>query len=247
MEFKIINLNVWLGGKLMPQILDFLEQENADILNLQEVRKGDTKNPDIEQAIKEKLEYEYSFFTPAFFDTVENCDSGNLILSKYPIVKTDYKFLFGQYKIHEHGQDPNYFSTLPRIIQHATIDINGTKIYNFNVHGIWAHRDGSDSPNRLKMSNIVCQEIKDKKNVILTGDFNSQENTKTINNIENYLTNIFKDERKSSFNMKQKTDPGYGEAVVDFIFTSNNFRILSKSMPNVDISDHLPLVANLAL
>ena len=115
MEFKIINLNVWLGGKLMPQILDFLKQENANILNLQEVRRENSKNiPQIETLLREQLDYSYSFFAPAFFDTVENCDSGNLILSKFPIIKSETIFIYGAYSKHIHGQNPEYFPSIPR-------------------------------------------------------------------------------------------------------------------------------------
>lgn len=249
MEIKVINLNVWLGGKLMPNILNFLSKENADILSLQEVRKSKDLNYQYqtEKIIKDKLNYKYSSFAPAFFDTTENSESGNLILSKYPIIQSDFVFLFGNYSDYIHGQNPKYFPIVPRNIQHAQIQIGNTIVNNYNLQGIWAHRDGSDSPNRLIMSDIIINQIKNKEKVILTGDFNAQEGAKTINNIEKYLTNIFKGERKTSFNMKQKTDPGYASAVVDFIFVSSDIKVVSKSMPDVDISDHLPLVANLAL
>ena len=249
MEIKLINLNVWLGGKLMPQILEFLSAEKADIINLQEVRESKDPNYQYqtEKIIKDNLDYKYSSFAPAFFDTVENSESGNLILSKYPIIQSDSVFFFGNYSDYTHGQNPKYLPTVPRNIQHTKIRVGDKLINNFNLQGIWAHRDGSDSPSRIKISEIVINQIKNKEKVILTGDFNAQEGTKTINNIENYLINIFKRERKSSFNMRQKTDPGYASAVVDFIFISKDLRLISKSMPNVDISDHLPLIAKFAL
>ena len=42
--------------------------------------------------------------------------------------------------------------------------------------------------------------------------------------------------------MKRKTDPGYAAAVVDMIFISKNIEVISHDCPQVDISDHLPLV-----
>ena len=53
---------------------------------------------------------------------------------------------------------------------------------------------------------------------------------------------MFKDELKTTFNMKRKTDPGYAAAVVDMIFISKNIEVISHDCPQVDISDHLPLV-----
>lgn len=250
MKIKFINLNVWLGGELMPNILGFLSKENADIVNLQEAYKSikyDSPPPDRTEGALRKLNYKYSYFSPAFFDKQRNADTGNLILSKYPIIEVDTKFLYGNYTNYEHGQDSKYFATLPRTIQHAVIDVDGSKINDFNVHGIWGLNDGGDNEDRLKMSQIIINLVGEKSEVILSGDFNTQENTKTIDNIGKNLVNIFQDERKSSFNMKQKTDPGYASAVVDFIFVSPDIKVLSKSMPDVNISDHLPLVANLAL
>ena len=40
MVFKFVNLNIWIGGKLLDSALDFLSKENADILTLQEVFNG---------------------------------------------------------------------------------------------------------------------------------------------------------------------------------------------------------------
>ena len=92
------------------------------------------------------------------------------------------------------------------------------------------------------MSKIIRDQIKDKENVILAGDFNVRPDTKTIHNIEKVLKNVFKDELVTTFNMKRKTNPGYATAVVDMIFISHNTAVVSHSCPPVDISDHLPLV-----
>jgi len=40
MEIKVICLNLWQGGNLMPGILEFLKNEDADILFLQEAYSG---------------------------------------------------------------------------------------------------------------------------------------------------------------------------------------------------------------
>ncbi|MBI3620307.1 hypothetical protein HY214_04160 [Candidatus Roizmanbacteria bacterium] len=97
------------------------------------------------------------------------------------------------------------------------------------------------------MSKVIIDEIKDKENIILAGDFNVKPKTKTITDIENYLVNVFKNELKSTFNMRQKTDPGYATAVVDMIFVSRNFKVAKHSCPDIDVSDHLPLVAELTI
>ncbi len=112
------------------------------------------------------------------------------------------------------------------------------------MHGIWG-LDGGDTPERLRMSELIVQEISGKTPAVLTGDFNLKPNTQTIQNIEKHMINVFKNEMKSSFNMRHKTNPGYATAVVDMFFATSDINILSKSVPDDDVSDHLPLLCEL--
>ena len=114
----------------------------------------------------------------------------------------------------------------------------------YNTQGIWGFH-GNDNQRRLNMALTIVNKIKDQENVILAGDFNVYLNTKTIKNIELYLKNIFKNELKTTFNMARKENSSFATAVVDMIFVSNNIKIVGHYCPNVDISDHLPLVCTL--
>ena len=71
--------------------------------------------------------------------------------------------------------------------------------------------------------------------------------TKTIQNIEKNLKNIFKDKLKTTFNLKQKNLHPLSTIVVDMIFASPDLKIIETYCPNVDISDHLPLVCVLEI
>jgi endonuclease/exonuclease/phosphatase family metal-dependent hydrolase len=64
-----------------------------------------------------------------------------------------------------------------------------------------------------------------------------------IKNIEKHLDSIFQGELKTTFNMKHKDNPGYATAAVDMMFVSSDMSVDYKSCPDVDVSDHLPLVA----
>ena len=173
-------------------------------------------------------------------NTQGKVDRGNLILSRFPIVNKNDVFYDVPYGIYfDDGKQD--FSIFPRTIQHAEIQAGNQAVNVFNTQGIWG-LDGDDNTRRLRMSKIIRDQIKDKENVILAGDFNVRPDTKTIHNIEKVLKNVFKDELVTTFNMKRKTNPGYATAVVDMIFISHNTAVVSHSCPPVDISDHLPLV-----
>lgn len=244
-----LNLNIWLGGKLFDQVFTFLKKENADIIHLQEVNNGSDTRWERQFRTLEFLKREfpsyYCVFAPHVLDRrpFGKVEQGNAIFSRFPIHADEvifYDVAFGE-RSEEEEKD---WSTWPCNLQHATIQVGGTKLHVFNTHGPWGI-DGKDNPRRLRMSKVILQHIQMREHVILSGDFNVRPNTVTIQNIEHHLTNVFGNELISTFNMKRKDNPGYADSVVDMIFVSKNIKILEKDCPTVDVSDHLPLICKL--
>ena len=252
MKLKFITLNVWMGGKLFDNIIAFLKAENPDILHIQEAYNG--KDPQAEDRIRtvdeiaKRAGFPYFVFSPAFFDNLPDAkvEQGNAVFSKYPILSNTTTFYDIPYKNTLTSSVENALN-LPRILQHAIIELPDKDLNVFNTHGIWGE-DGDDNPRRLQMSETIINAVRDKRFTILSGDFNVNHFTKSIKNIEGVLTNIFKDELKSTFNPKHKDfTAGYESAVVDNIFVSRDIKIIDHAMPDVDVSDHMPLVATLEI
>ncbi|MDP2649825.1 MAG: endonuclease/exonuclease/phosphatase family protein [bacterium] len=251
MKIKFITINTWHGGKLWDPLVEFIKRENPDIAIMQEVYNGDDENLDKNYRalleLRKALNYKYDSFAPnAIIESkIGDIEQGNLILSKFPILNQKVIFFdvpYGKFQ-HEGVHD---FRLFPSSLQNAQVDL-GDKIVNlFNIHGIWDFH-GKDSKRRLKMSEKITSQVKDKENVILAGDFNVNYDTKTIGNVKNYLNNIFDGELKTSFNMKRKRDGGYATSAVDMIMVSKNIKVLSHLCPEVDLSDHLPLIAELEI
>lgn len=248
MKFKYLTLNIWDGGALWDKILAFLKKEDPDILTIQEAYnskdKSLPKNYRTIEELKKVLKGYFVFFSPEYLSVIEHgkIDIGNAIFSRFPIIENSVLFFdkpYGEY----HLTHSSLFSLAPVNIQHAKIEANGVILNVFNTHGIWGY-DGLDNPRRLMMSQKIVDQIKKKENVILSGDFNVNQDTKSIENIEKHLLNVFKGELVSSFNMKRKPkESGYSTAVVDNIFISPNIQVLEHYCPQIDVSDHLPLVA----
>ena len=135
MKVKFICLNLWLGGKLLEQILSFLEREKPDILAVQEVydSKGGLEERFRSTAIIKKFcAFKYHFFSPsctAVFPD-KKIPAGNAIFSKFPIVDSDTIFTFSSFAEVDNYEDPTEtdFSLVPRNLQHAKININNVKI-----------------------------------------------------------------------------------------------------------------------
>ena len=263
MKVKFVTLNIF-NGNLLDKCIDFLKKENPDLFVLQEVYRGGSKDGYRKyrsfEGIKNAFNDHYYFFTPEYYKIIDNIkvDSGNVIFSRFQILRQESIYYSGSYR-ERIGKGPDQFINTPRNLQFAQTKINSKTIDIFNTHGVWG-LDGKDNKDRLKMSKSICNWIKDKKNIVLGGDFNLSSNTLTIKNVEKYVRNVFSDELKSTFNMRVKMPvvkkfsffnnddvKGFANAVVDMIFVSSEIKVVQHYCPQVDVSDHYPLVAVLEI
>lgn len=251
MSLKLITLNIWRGGVLFENALDFLKKEDPDILALQEayngVDEGLSNHLKTVSQVKNLLNFPFQTFSPALLDLgpTPPVMRGNATFSKFSIEFSQSIFFDKEFS-KLNCEDPKYFYDVPALLQYSIINLGEKQINFFNLHGIWGE-DGLDNERRDKMIELIISKIKGKTNVILAGDFNIDQYTKGVFKIERYLHNVFRRELKTSFNLKNKKDGGFSKAVVDMIFTSFNIKILKHYCPKVDISDHLPLVAILEI
>ncbi len=254
MRFKFITLNVQHGGKLMDRILEFIKEERPDILFLQEAQesKDITEIPrfNTKHELQKNLLFPYYLFAPHYEVVVKGIRvlHGNAILSNYPLRMLGQIYFDSFFERVDHSamDEAGDYSKLPHSMLCAEATVADSKINLFNVHGLW-DKHGKDTDRRSQMSRTIAEAIRNKPNCILSGDFNLNPDTEAIHNIEKYLTSVFGLSLESTFNMKRKTDPGFATAVVDQVFVSGTFRVLSRRCPSVDISDHLPLVCELEL
>lgn len=248
MKVKVIQLNIW-RGTLVDNALDFFRAENPDIILLQEVY--DTKLPGMPKThrlfsyLKEVLPEYNSLYGPAFTDTTKlgNIESGNAIFTKFKIADSKNTFFDEPYRVFDEQGEAN-FAHNPQTILRATLDASGVELNVFSVHGIWGI-DGRDNERRLKMGDTIVEEIKGKKNIIMGGDFNLNPDTQVVKNIEKHAVQIFGNSLTRTFNLTYKTDEGFKTAVVDMIFISPEIKVLDKRCLDIQVSDHLPLVAEL--
>lgn len=251
MVIKYLTLNILHGGKFLKNIIDFVKKEDPDITAFQEVydTESETNKKYLKsrELLKEKLGYSYSNYAPNFIHLTSGLEAGfgNMVLSKFEIIDSEVNFYMGSEQLKYKGSLKS--STVPKNLQHVTLSANGKILNVFNTHGVWG-KDGKDNKARLNMAKAIVSKVKGAKLVILSGDFNVNEGTHSIEMIEKHLINIFRGERVTSFNMLRKPkNSGYGTAVVDFIFVSPDIKVLNHYQPDVDISDHFPLVAVLDL
>ncbi len=248
MTIKVVSLNMWWGGKLFPAILEFLRDQDADIVLLQEVHDGHSSKLIGRQrsmdVLKEHLNYLYQGFAQAFIVRTSEgkLPVGNAILSKFPIKDRSSKFIFEPTKDF-YVDVPEEWPMMPRILQHARLETPSGEVNVFNLHGIWDIEGDIATPDRRKMVDIILEQTAGKPNVIVAGDTNAKASNPVWQPLEKMLLSVFGQELKSTFNMSQKSNGGYATAAVDLMYVSPNMQVLSRECPDVDVSDHLPIVA----
>jgi endonuclease/exonuclease/phosphatase family metal-dependent hydrolase len=252
LELKVVSLNMWHGGRLFDQMLAFLKGQDADVVLLQEVFND--HNPKLEQrfrsldVLKRELGYKYHNFAPTqrMVQPEGKIEEGVAILTRFPIISAKSTFLAEPYNDHYIDIPENYASS-PRPLQHVVLDTPYGELNVFNIHGVWDLDGDNFSERRQKMSKTIIGAIRGLPNVILAGDTNSRPTNPAMQALEGYLTPVFGTELKSTFNMRHKDDPGYATSAVDLMYVSSTIRVLAKECPDVDVSDHRPLVVRLAV
>ncbi len=252
MIVKVISLNLWWGGELFPAIIDFLKQQNADIVALQEVHDG--HDPSFKEqwrsmeVLRRELGYPCDDYAQAFILTEADAKIplGNAVLSKFPITDTSVTFLVESSR-DEYQDVPEQWPIEPRVLQYAALDTPSGPVNLFNMHGVWDMAGDRPSQERQAMIVKTLAAIKDKPNVILTGDTNASQGNPVLKDLEQQLTSVFGRTLTTTFNMRRKDNPGYATAAVDHMYVSPSMQIVSKDCPDVDISDHRPLIVELKI
>jgi endonuclease/exonuclease/phosphatase family metal-dependent hydrolase len=250
---KIVSLNLWNGGRLFDEAVQFLQAEAADLYFIQEAYNGhdgalESRFRTVD-AFAKLFPSHHLYFAPVYMDTRSkegNIEDGQLLMSRWPLV--DQKNVFVDVPYGEYDQDATTdFTQYPVTLQEATISVGGEDIKLINVHGPVNFDGTADTERRLKMKELILAHATQR--TIVAGDFNIQPQTQTIRDLAAQLTDVFADyPRTTSFNVKRKNldlYPGYAQAVVDMMFVSPNWTVKTAVMPEVDVSDHLPLVVEL--
>lgn len=248
---KLLSRNIAIRETNNEQVVEFLRQQDADIVCLQEVGKAEEKSVKSEydsyHAIMDTKLYPHRFMGESHefkaFNT-RNIDfwgymrQWHLVLSKYPITKAETWFYHRSF---ERRED---FSTRRqtdhgRMLTRAIVSIDGQNIQVCNIHGIRT-ADKQWDQRTIKQCEFIINKVKEHElPTIIAGDFNLLPTTESIKIMNKYYQNNI-----SKFNITSSKPERTGKQsdIIDYIFTKNIEPKKCYTINN-DISDHLPLIA----
>ncbi|WP_411768089.1 endonuclease/exonuclease/phosphatase family protein [Winogradskyella sp. A3E31] len=231
---RLFNLFEWLPSKTVKSdILEFVKQENPDVLCLQEYHKSDDFN----------LEG-YQVFENLSKSKVK---SGQAIFSKFPIVNS------GSVTFPNTSNNAIYIDILK--------GVDTIRVYNLHLQSNKINPEVSELAkessenlikrvgNTFKMQQeqaelFLAHRAKCKYKTIISGDFN--------NTVYSYIHKKIKGEAKDAF---AKAGNGFGRTYdfkffpvrIDFILADPEFKVNGFKTYDVKLSDHYPIKATLKL
>lgn len=249
MKIKVVSVNTFMGGIVWQSQYDFLLEQKADVMLLQEVYDGG--KPEFDNRFRSRQIFEETFsdyesdFMACIGDTRQKeglIDNGNMILTRWSIVDRSNIYFDIDYLQVDHDRTTD-FSTWPAVAQCITVSLpNQKQLQLINIHGPLWYEGGKCTDRRRKMVDRLNQLLDCGLPTIIAGDSNATPDNPCWQKLTAPHKNVFGTSLSTTFNMRRKTNPGYATASVDIFLTTPDVRIVSAQCLDVDISDHLPLV-----
>lgn len=254
MRLKVVQLNIY-RGKWFDKVVDFLKGEKPDIICLEEVTTNKLnhykdKNISLFAELKMRLDMEGVYDCVVQYKNLPGSSFGNAVFSKFKIrtskvvaMKDGGEFDYDFERESDFIRDRPF---VPRHLLDTTLEVEGLNMHAICVHGAWTVPP-ADNEETLRQAEIIAQHLQSLGNTpfIMGGDMNMPKETKVIEKISKFGNNLM-----SGSGISQTLNPRLHylkdtELAVDYIFASSHFELKSIKVPQVDISDHLPVVAEL--
>ena len=263
---KLVSLNVAVFQANNKHLFKFFQEQNADFICLQEISRGLEDSVDknyitIDPVNKATTSLKYFFYGPNtvfsefkvsnYHDTLFSfafggqLEFGNYTKSKFEILKAQNIFIENHFTYsHDRSGWPEEDYRAVLVTDH---EVNGKKLRILNYHGIWT-RNKLGNKKTLKGNKIINYlALQAEGEVIICGDFNLLPHTPSMKLFEKNFVSLV-----DKFGIK-RTRPKSNELnhlkrnVVDYIWVSRGVKIKKFEAPDVEISDHLPLILDFDL
>jgi endonuclease/exonuclease/phosphatase family metal-dependent hydrolase len=250
---KLIQLNIW-QGRLIKQVLKFLDREQPDIICLQEVYSStiNTLTHDFlgsQQKIQANFPSYHSYYSAVCDMPVlgKKVRYGNALFSRFEISDEETHFVHQRY--HSYSDSESYAAgeglTEGANLQQTTVRLGGGKSFTvFNHHAYWVpnHMGNETSAAALeKVASIIRQSPRP---LILSGDLNVVAESPAMNPILEILTDLTKENNLST------TLSQFGamrNVACDHICISEGIEVRDFSVREDLVSDHQALVLEFEL
>jgi endonuclease/exonuclease/phosphatase family metal-dependent hydrolase len=241
MHTTVLQWNVWYKENI-ERVLKALQTYSADIVCLQELTRGyvDQTHENTWEYIAHELGYYYCVQQIPIITEDTQWAQANAIFSRFPIA--DHMQLW----LHE-PQNPEEPGDQYRGYLQATLTIGKAELTVATTHMSFAFDDKNDS----ELDTLLAIIGTDRSNYILTGDFNATPTSRRVVQITDILHHVGPAFNQNTWTTKPFHHPEFEatglEWRLDYIFGSPDISAANAHIAKTDVSDHLPVLATIAL
>lgn len=257
LDMKILSLNTWCGREFNP-LIEYLKKHDGEIdaFCLQEVFDSQDlleTSPDIRSNLWSEIcklfpDY-YHFFQPVMKDTDNQGEKVKgllfglgIIIKKTFLVEKEGDFFVYRNRFADTSSDP---TSIPVNVQFITIKIGTSLVTICHIQGKWFPGDKLDTHERIEQSKRILEFLDNHKGPkVLCGDFNLLPGTQSIKMIEEKMKNLVKDYGIQTTRSRLNTYYGTSsfQKFADYVFVSPDVQVQNFTVPDIQVSDHLPLI-----
>lgn len=246
---KFIQINIY-KGKYLSSLLEFLKKEEPDFVAMQEVTAGEMNLCDNTLNLFEyfKKELGLNGVLDKVMKPVDAPKSylGNAVFSKFQIIDSETLVLktFDEFTMAKFN-DFKSFTKFPRNLLSAECVLDGQKIRVISWHAAWT-APPTDTEETLRQAKEVADYLKNLKQPFILGcDMNAVPQSRVAGLINTVVRNLM-----MNSGVLQTTHPKIHKIaprgfLIDYIYESAHFKLKNLEVPQVTVSDHLPVVAEL--
>ncbi len=253
---KLISLNIW-GGKAFGPLMDFIKQSAADtdifcfqevFRSTSEIRESHGTVMNILDDLSETLPDFLRYFSPIqdLFDLTGRVDF-DASLGQATFIRNSITVLSqGEFFVYRKRNGAESLETIPANVNFTRLERN-KKIFTIcNFQGLWYPGEKLDTPERLEQSRRIKNFLDREQNPkILCGDFNLMPDTESMKLLEGSglinLIETFKIPRTRSRLSSFFGTPD-AQKFADYVLVSPDVNVLDFKVPDVLVSDHLPMI-----
>jgi len=248
---KLIQLNLW-QGRLLSNALEFMQQEQPDILCLQEVTSSEVENPGFLdtnslQTLLKELDLPNYFFSPRFSYQFMHSRAlyGNCILSRYPISNQETRFTHGDFVEDIVLNKDNHDMSNAQL---AVLDLGKHSLNIINHHGYYQPNPVGNQTTTESLQKLADWVAELSGPAILAGDLNVWPKSPALNSINSLgLNNLTSDYAIRSTLSEIHQAPNKNEVACDYVFTSKDIKVTDFHVMEKLVSDHKALVLEFEL
>lgn len=247
MTIKFLHLNIWYG-KYLDQVIEYINKNDFDIINLQEVSAGQlsaTKG-DIFRELLNKTHYDGEQIINWRYKKDSRSYESNVILFKPSFTLLDRKEIWLKKYTEFDDPDNRNLQDDPISAISLLLEKDGKKIRNINTHLFWYPKP-VDTKYKLDHYKILLEYIKNVQDpFIYSGDFNVNKDSVMVKWTDEVARNITTENKVANTlnpeNHKARDEIFPPGLAVDFLYVSKNINVTEFEVVDTPtFSDHLAL------